>query len=384
MSVRILQLGKFHPIKGGVEKVMYTFLIGLDRHGIACDMLCASADEEVGETEISSSSSLFKTKTIIKLAATMISPQMIQTLKQICHDYDLIHIHQPDPMATLALLLSGYKGKVVVHWHSDIVKQRVLLQAYKPLQSWLIRRADRILGTTPIYVQESPALKRAQHKVDYLPIGVRKRVAEEHLVAMIRNKYPGKKIIFTMGRLVGYKGYEYLIEAASLLPDDYVILIGGSGPLKGELQDTVKSFLLNRKVRIIGFVPRELESAYYAACDVFCLSSTIKTEAYAIVQAEAMSAGKPVIATNIPGSGVSWVNQHGVSGLNVEPGNSRELAQAIRTICEDKGLYERLSLGAMRRYEDNFTLEAMTLGLIEIYKQLLNTTDSAPLAEVSR
>lgn len=373
MSVKVLQLGKFHPIKGGVEKVMYTFLIGLSRQGWACDMLCASADEEVGETEITPSSSLFKTKTIVKLAATMISPQMISKLKRICHDYDIIHIHHPDPMATLALWLSGYKGKVVIHWHSDIVKQRILLQAYRPLQSWLIRRADLILGTTPTYVEESPALKRVQHKISYLPIGVRKRDAEDNLVALIRNKYPGKKIVFTMGRLVEYKGYEYLIEAASLLPDDYVIIIGGSGPLKGELQDTVKGFLLNRKVRIIGFVPRELEAAYYAACDVFCLSSTIKTEAYAIVQAEAMSAGKPVIATNIPGSGVSWVNQHGVSGLNVEPGNSRQLADTIRAICEDEALYTRLSHGALRRYQENFTLEAMTQGLIDIYSTLLNT-----------
>lgn len=375
MSFRVLQLGKFHPIKGGVEKVMYTFMVGLSRNGLACDMLCASADGEVGTTEIGASSNLLKTPTIIKLAATMISPQMIVKLRSICNSYDIIHVHHPDPMATLALRLSGYKGKVIVHWHSDIVKQRILLQAYKPLQSWLIKRADNILGTSPVYVQESLALKAYQHKIDYLPIGVRKRDADENLVAMIRNKYPGKKIIFTMGRLVEYKGYDYLIEAASLLPDNYIILIGGSGPLKEDLRDTVKGFLLNRKVRIIGFVPRELESAYYAACDIFCLSSTIKTEAYAIVQAEAMSAGKPVIATNIPGSGVSWVNQHGVSGLNVEPGNSRELAQAIRTICEDDELYRKLSLGALRRFEENFTLEAMTKGLIDIYKKVLNTSD---------
>lgn len=375
MSFRVLQLGKFHPIKGGVEKVMYTFMVGLSRNGLACDMLCASADGEVGTTEIDASSNLLKTPTIIKLAATMISPQMIVKLRSICNSYDIIHVHHPDPMATLALRLSGYKGKVIVHWHSDIVKQRILLQAYKPLQNWLIKRADNILGTSPVYVQESLALKAYQHKIDYLPIGVRKRDADENLVAMIRNKYPGKKIIFTMGRLVEYKGYDYLIEAASLLPNNYIILIGGSGPLKEDLRDTVKGFLLNRKVRIIGFVPRELESAYYAACDIFCLSSTIKTEAYAIVQAEAMSAGKPVIATNIPGSGVSWVNQHGVSGLNVEPGNSRELAQAIRTICEDDELYRKLSLGALRRFEENFTLEAMTKGLIDIYKKVLNTSD---------
>lgn len=370
MDIRVLQLGKFHPIKGGVEKVMYAFMLGLGQRGIRCDMLCASEDDEVGETELTPNCTLYKTRTISKLSATTLSPQMISTLRRICHQYDIIHIHHPDPMATLALMLSGYKGKVVLHWHSDILKQKVLLQLYRPLQKWLIGRADLILGTSPIYVAESSALRSVQHKVGYLPIGVRQRCAEDHLVAMIRNKYPGKKIVYSMGRLVEYKGYEYLIEAATLLPEDYVILIGGSGPLKGELQQAVRSYLLSHKVRILGYVPRELEAAYYGAADVFCLSSVLKTEAYAIVQVEAMSVGCPVVATNIPGSGVSWVNQHGVSGLNVSPRSSRELAEAIRQICENPELHERYSRGARLRYEKNFTLESMTDGLIATYKQI--------------
>lgn len=370
--MKILQLGKFHPIKGGVEKVMYTFMLGLGQRGIACDMLCASADEEVGETELTPLCRLFKTRTISKKAATMISPEMISKLRQICNDYDIIHIHHPDPMATLALMLSGYKGKVVLHWHSDILKQRILLQFFKPLQSWLIRRADLILGTTPIYVEQSKALKSAQNKVDYLPIGVRERQAEDHLIEMIRNNYPGKKIIYSMGRLVEYKGYEYLIETATLLNSDYVVLIGGSGPMKGKLQDLVRSYRLQDKVKFLGFVPRELEAAYYGACDVFCLSSILKTEAYAIVQVEAMSAGKPIVATTIEGSGVSWVNKHGVSGLNVKPRSSAELANAIRTICEDEDLYRIYSLGAKDRFRRFFTLDAMTDGLIAHYNKLLS------------
>lgn len=368
---RVLQLGKFHPIKGGVEKVMYAFMLGLSSRGIACDMLCASDDEEVGITQVTPKARLIKVKTWTKQFSTMIAPDMVSTLRRICARYDIIHIHLPDPMAVVALMASGYKGKVVAHWHSDILKQRLLLQLFKPLQAWIIRRADLVLGTSPVYVQESKALRGAQNKVNYLPIGVRERAPEPEMVEMIRNQYPGKKIVYSMGRLVEYKGYEYLIEAASLLPDNYVVLIGGSGPLKGELQEMIQKYQLQRKVFILGFIPREVESAYYGACDVFCLSSTIKTEAYAIVQVEAMSCGRPIVATNIPGSGVSWVNQHGVSGLNVEPRSSKELAQAIQMICEDAYLYERLSMGALYRYHKLFTLEAMTDGLVSHYKRLL-------------
>lgn len=371
MEIRVLQLGKFRPVKGGVEKVMYAFMLGLGQRGIYCDMLCASDDDEVGETELTPYCRIYKTRTVSKMAATMISPEMITQLRKSCHQYDIIHIHHPDPMATLALMLSGYKGRVVLHWHSDILKQRALLRLYHPLQKWLINRADVILGTTPVYVEQSHALRKVQGKTSFLPIGVRQRRAEENLVAMIRNKYPGKKIVYSMGRLVEYKGYEYLIEAATLLPDDYVVLIGGSGPLKGALQKMVKGFLLERKVHILGYIPRELEAAYYGAADVFCLSSVLKTEAYAIVQVEAMSVGCPVVATNIPGSGVSWVNQHGVSGLNVEPRSSRDLAEAIQQICDNPDLHSRYSQGALHRYERNFTLDAMTDGLIDIYRDLL-------------
>lgn len=371
MKIRVLQLGKFHPIKGGVEKVMMAFVLGLSSRGIQCDMLCAAEDDDIGETVLNSHATLFKTKTVLKRSGTMISPDMISKLKEICHSYDIIHIHHPDPMATLALFTSGYKGKVVLHWHSDILKQRILLQLYKPLQRWLANRSDLILGTTPVYVQESPYLQSNQHKISYLPIGVRERLPEENLVSALRNRYPGKKIVYSMGRLVEYKGYEYLVEAAQILNDEYVILIGGTGPLKEKLQDQVRALELQSKVHILGFVPKEVEATYYAAADVFCLSSTIRTEAYAIVQVEAMSVGRPVVATKIPGSGVAWVNQDGVSGLNVEPRNAEALARAIHTICSDEQLYLKLSQGAKDRYRRLFTREAMIDGLLQHYESVL-------------
>lgn len=371
MATKVLQIGKFHPVKGGVEKVMYAFMIGLARKGVQCDMLCASADGDVGRTEIGPLCTLYKTRTVLQKAATMISPDMVTTLRKICHSYDVIHVHHPDPMAALALFLSGYKGKVVLHWHSDILKQKILLQAYRPLQSWLIRRADLILGTSPVYVEQSPFLRHVQDKVSYLPIGVRARQPEDYQVAAIRNRYPGKKIVYSMGRLVPYKGYEYLIEAAKYLGDEYVVLIGGKGPLKAELQAQIEREGLQDRVRTLGYIEREEEAAYYGAADVFCLSSTMRTEAYAIVQVEAMSVGCPIVATNIPGSGVSWVNKNGVSGLNVPIKDAKALADAIQTICSDERAYEQYRLGAKLRYEKNFTLSAMIEDLIKIYDDLL-------------
>ena len=203
---RILQLGKFYPIHGGVEKVMMIFTEGLDERGYSCDMLCASHDGEVDDIILSERSRIMRTNTLVKAAATMISPEMIFRLRRICNRYDIVHIHHPDPMATLALWLSGYKGKVVLHWHSDILKQKFLLKLFMPLQKWLIRRADLILGTTPVYVKESPFLQQAQHKTNFLPIGVDPHPWLADEIETIRESYAGKKIIFNVGRLVPYKG----------------------------------------------------------------------------------------------------------------------------------------------------------------------------------
>lgn len=376
MRLNVLQLGKFHPIRGGVEKVMITFAEALSAQGIRCDMLCASADGSVEEIPIGGLGRVIKTHTLTSKAATMISPDMITKLREICHDYDIIHIHHPDPMAALALFLSGYRGCVVLHWHSDIVKQKFLLWPYRPLQKWLISRAHLILGTTPVYVQETPYLADVQHKTDYLPIGVPPRYPKLSDVERIRNQYPNKKIVYSMGRLVEYKGYEYLVEAASLLSDDYVVLIGGKGPLRESLEQQIKRLGLEGKVHLLGYVPEELEDAYYGASKVFCLSSTMKTEAYAIVQVEAMSVGCPVVATRISGSGVSWVNGHGESGLNVSPKSAQELAEAIMKICSCDEYHQQLSQGAKKRYERLFSEEKMITGLLNYYQQILTKNNT--------
>lgn len=369
--MKILQLGKFYPIRGGVEKVMYDLMIGLSQGGVFCDMLCATTEEHPGgELLINNFGKVVAIPTKIKLAATMIAPGMITWLRKNARFYDIIHIHHPDPMACLALYCSGYKGKVVLHWHSDILKQKTLLKFYSPLLNWMIRRADLILGTSPVYVKESPFLAHVQAKVDFLPIGVDPVVADSKEVRKIRDRYHGKKIVFSLGRLVAYKGYEYLVKAAVHLPDDYMVVIGGTGPLRESLRNLIEELGVSRKVELIGFVSDEELPAYFHACDLFCLSSVLKTEAFAIVQIEAMSCGKPVVSTRIPGSGVSWVNQHKLSGLTVEPGDDLALAEAFVQILSDSDFYQNLSQGATARFEAYFTAQEMIKQCMVRYNQL--------------
>lgn len=382
--MKVLQLGKFYPIRGGVEKVMWDLTRGLGERGIDCDMLCATRrndgidaehlplfrkEGKTGILQVNSYARVYMVRAWFKAAATMISPAMIFWLRKHRKEYDIIHIHHPDPMACLALFLSGYKGRVILHWHSDIITQKFFLAFYKPLQSWMIRRAECIIGTTPVYLKNSPCLKKVQDKTVVVPIGIEPVVTDPAEVEKLRAAYPGKKIVFSLGRLVPYKGFGYLATAAKHLGPEYQILIGGTGPLQENLQAEIDAMDVQENVRLVGYIEDRMLPAYFGACDVFALSSIMKTEAFGIVQLESMSCGKPVIATEIPGSGVAWVNESGVSGLNVPVRNPEALATAIKTVCDDPEKYRSFCEGARDRFRKLFTLNDMIDKTIKIYNK---------------
>lgn len=371
-QINVLHLGKFYPIIGGVEKVMYDLCTGLSKRGIHADMLCASVDNQTQVISINSLFSILCTPSWAKAMATMISPSMILRLKSICNKYDIIHIHHPDPMACLSLFLSGYKGKVVLHWHSDIVKQSFALKFYNPLQNWLIRRADVIVGTSVVYLKESPFLTSVQNKCVALPIGIYEPMHNDQKAINIRKRYRGKRLLFSLGRLVEYKGFQYLIQALSLLPQDYCLVLGGAGPLDAKLKSIIVSNNLQERVLMPGRLSDEDVYAYFEAADVFVFPSIMKTEAFGIVQIEAMAFGTPIVACKIEGSGVPWVNKDGYSGINVEPQNPNALADAIQSLLNNEQTYSQYCVNARNRYEEMFTIDKMVDNCIAIYKPLIN------------
>ena len=195
-------------------------------------------------------------------------------------------------------------------------------------------------------------------------------MVNENLLLKIKDKYKGKKIVFSLGRLAYYKGFEYLINAAQYLDDDIVILIGGSGQLRNKLQNIIQSNNLSKNVELLGRVEDADLGSYYQACDVFCLPSIVKSEAFGVVQIEAMNFGKPIVATKIEGSGVDWVNHDGVSGINVKIKDSIELAKAIKQILDYDKEYFKYSNGAKSRFKQLFLRDKMVDSIIELYKSL--------------
>ena len=366
--MKILQLGKFYPIRGGVEKVMWDLTRGLSERGTDCDMLCAELGiREPHIIQMNSHGRVVCLPAKTKKAGTMIAPKMIGWLRRHRNEYDIVHIHHPDPMACLALRLSGYKGRVIVHWHSDIVSQRFFLAFYRPLQRWLLRRCDTVVGTTPVYLRESPDLRKFQDKTLAVPIGIDPVLPDAGKVASFRARYPGKKIVLSLGRMIPYKGYAYLIGAMSYLPDDYVLVLAGQGPQKEALEKLAKEQGNEKRIIFTGYVEDDDVPTLFGACDVFVLSSMMKTEAFGIVQLEAFSCGRPVVATRIPESGVSWVNEDGVSGINVPVCDAAAIAGAVEKICG--GQWQRYSDGARARYGRLFRFEMMIEKIEELYEK---------------
>lgn len=370
--MKILQLTKYYPPQlGGIELVTYDLTEGLSDVGIKCDVICANTvNKNIMET--TGRYIIYRTATLYNLFSTSISYKLISTLKAVSSEYDIIQVHMPNPMAMLAVFLIRPKAKLVLHWHNDIVKQKFVYFFIKPLETWLLKRADSIVGTSPTYVAGSAPLKRFEKKTTIIPLGIdieRLRFSDKRFQE-IAKQYTGKKIVFSVGRLIYYKSFDVLINAGKYLNDDTLILIAGSGDMKELLEKQIIENNLSNKVKLLGRVSDEDLACYYKLCDVFCLSSGRRTEGFGAVQLEAMYFKKPIVATKIPGSGVSWVNQDGVTGINVPINDPKAIAEAIYKILSDERLYQYFSSNAIKRFYDNFTKDRMVNSFAELYKKL--------------
>jgi rhamnosyl/mannosyltransferase len=240
-----------------------------------------------------------------------------------------------------------------------------------------------VVVSSPALARDS-ALVQCARRVAVIPFGVateRYRQADpafDRRVQDIRRQGPEPLLLF-VGRLVYYKGVHVLIQAADAWPGS--ILIVGDGPLEPQLRADVARRGLQDRVRFLGRVSDDALPAYYRACDALVLPSIARTEAFGVVQIEAMAAGRPVVSTNLP-TGVPWVNRHGVSGLVVAPDNADALRAALAQIGSDVALRARLAEGARGRADSLFTRERM----VQSFKALIETVVGSPerLAELPR
>jgi glycosyltransferase involved in cell wall biosynthesis len=237
----------------------------------------------------------------------------------------------------------------------------------------LLRRANSIVATSPIYATTSHALKNFLTKITIVPIGISdvKLLANNRSdTSSLEDRINGKKIILSVGRLVSYKGFDVLIDAVRYLSTDSVVVIVGEGALYKVFLNAIKDAGIQDRIVLAGRLSQAALHLLFQSATIFCLPSISRAEAFGVVLLEAMSYGVPIVATDIPGSGVPWVNQHGVSGFNVKVGDSQALADACNEILGSIELRDKFSKGARQRFVSEFTDEIAVGRMMDIYKLL--------------
>jgi glycosyltransferase involved in cell wall biosynthesis len=363
--VRVLHVGKFYPPhRGGMETVLGALCEGTaGRWQVRAVVARAGARtvrERRGGVEV------VRVGTLARAWSVSLSPGLARELWR--ERFDCVVLHEPNPPAGTLLALYTPAPHLVVWHHSDIVRPAWANATYGRVQRALYRRAARVIVAAPP-LAESENVAAAARRVEVVPYGV----ALEPLLAALPvnghlagalDRLPFPRVLF-VGRLVYYKGLTVLLDAIAATRASLVI--AGDGPLAAALRERVAALGLGHRVAFFPDLSDEDVRGLYRACDVFVLPSTERTEAFGLVQVEAMASGLPVVSTDLP-TGVPWVNEHGVTGLVVRRDDPGALASGLERLLVDPALRATLGQAGRRRAVERFAVGRMVetfAGIVE-------------------
>ncbi len=361
--MKVVHVGKFYPPHwGGMETALKDMCEVLSRRVDLDALVSADGPDAVCETiggvrieRLGSRGTLFSQPLVWGLG---------RRLGQLAAD--IVHIHEPNPLAMVQFLISGNTAPLVIHYHSDIVKQKRLRWLYRPwLEAGLARAQAIVVGSAEL-LEGSPILSRWKHKCAVIPFGI-------DLTQYLAIERPGPErplngppaLILAVGRLAYYKGFQYLIEAMRRLPEARLAIVG-EGPEHARLESLIATGDLAGRVKLCGQLDNEALLEMYRRADLFCLPSCERSEAFGLVQLEAMGSGLPVVSTNLP-TGMRAINRDGETGLVVPPCDVAALASALNSLLADPALRARMGDAARRRATELFSREMMGARLLELY-----------------
>ena len=389
--MKVIQAVKYFPPPfGGMETVIEELTKGLLALDPCIQMSVLATHPHPASVEWSEDNRLRveRVNILAYLARTPIAPAYPVRLKSL--EGDLVHFHFPYPWAELAQLFNGGNRPYIVTYHSDIVRQKRLLRLYQPFMRRFLRGASRVVIGSPHLLETSHELQvLPKGRVEVVPFGITTSAFATNGTTSIsslplkRKICGGGYLLLFVGRIVYYKGLGVLLKALQSV--DAHLAIVGEGPLRQENERLALNLGVGDRVHWLGSVSTTELRDLYQAADLFILPSTEVAEAFGMVQLEAMSCCKPVICTDLP-SGVPWVNQHGVTGLVVPPGDSDALASAIALLLADPALRERLGLRGRERVVSEFSVRRLvdqTTGLYRSIAQQDQDANAVPSARSS-
>lgn len=284
---------------------------------------------------------------------------------------DIVHIHTPNLLAAVALLFVPRRVRIILQWHTDLVEKGFLGWLARPLERYMVHRAERILATSAVYAEASPVLRRFGAKTLAIPLGIADPAlapTSDRVPAAVADFLRGRPFALAVGRAVPYKGFEYLVRASAKLRSGTAVVIVGTGPLEAGLHALADELEVGERLLFAGRVSTEDLHALFASASLYVMCSVKRSEAFGLVLLEAMGHGLPTVATAIPGSGVAWVAGEGEAGRIVPPRDPDALARAIDELMADPDERASFARRARERYERLFTRETMLDAVLEVYR----------------
>lgn len=379
--MKILQLSNYYyPQIGGIEQVAQDCSDAL-RKDHEVKVFCFNL-EKGDKTDSIDGIEVVRAGCFAKISSQSLSFSYYKLLKRMMAEFkpDAVIFHYPNPFAARYLLkiLKKYPNvKLILYWHLDITKQKILGKFFGKQTRRLLTKADKILSTSPNYIEGSKFLRAFRSKCEVVSCCVNNRhldLDDSILAAAeeIRKENEGKTICLAIGRHVPYKGTEYLIKASRLLDDRFQIFIAGEGELTPSLKRLAKE---DNKIVFLGKIDHKSLRAYLLACDIFCFPSVTKNEAFGIALAEAMCYEKPALTFTIQGSGVNYVSLDGVTGIEVENANVEQYANAMVKLSEDVEYRLKLGRAAKERVNRFFTQEIFDKKIRQVLSDLFAEGD---------
>jgi glycosyltransferase involved in cell wall biosynthesis len=371
LGLNVVHVAKFYPPEwGGMESVTRDLAVGAAQAGFDTSVVAFTKTGPARSEQIENVS--IERATATSIASQPLSARWLKHAIIKARRTDIVHIHLPNMLAAGIFPFIPSRTKIVLHWHSDVVGKALLSRLTRPLELMMARRADAIIATSQPYADASEILKKFSNKVHVIPLGIHDPAAGP-IAALpddLQSFIAGRRQLLSVGRMVPYKGFTYLLDAMQNTSPDCCLIIVGGGELFSELQKQIDDKGLQTRVKLAGKLPLDHLNALFANASIYVMPSILRSEAFGVVLLEAMAHNLPIIATKIEGSGVPWVNQDSETGINVEPGNAAELATTIDQLLADPGTLLQYAKAARKRYLQHFTAQKMTDSTLALYQRI--------------
>ncbi|MDR0919103.1 MAG: glycosyltransferase [Oscillospiraceae bacterium] len=376
--MRVLQITKYYsPHIGSIETAVKTLVDTIKDYADISVLSCQ--EKGLAVSDIIDDTIITRSNTITDIHDEPISFGFINDFKDFSKRADIVHIHLPFPLASLAFFLSKFKGKIVISWYYDT--KSILL---KPLVWSLLSKAHCIIAPSQKLIDTSEFLGDFRDKCKVVPLSVNIEKYEKtdtYPLLTEKLRYPHNKKILFVGRLTASKGIEVLLSAFKHINGGELFIVG-QGNLLNDLKVYSEINKMGEKIHFLGILDDEDLYSAYADCD-FSVFPSVSDENFGIVQLEAMVFGKPVINTDLP-TGVAEISLDKLTGITVPVNDVLALAGAMQKLINDEELVRLMGLNSYKRVRQLYSAEKNMKEIFDVYCSLISGIEIAPAEKQKR